>query len=128
MAAKIIWELAETRVKRQQDSRCEVFHLVGPRTVTWGSLLPAIHRHFAAQVVTFPKWVESLSKFETSDSEVEEKPALKLLDFFKSLTSLLEWKQPPWETKRAEEASETLRDLPAIDEKMMDLYLDQWGL
>lgn len=101
---------------------------MNPRTVTWRPLLPAIHRHFAAQVVTFPEWVDFLSKVETSDTELEEKPALKLLDFLKSLAGLLEWKQPPWETKRAEGASATLRDLPAIDENMMDLYLTQWGI
>ncbi|KAJ9646719.1 hypothetical protein H2204_000411 [Knufia peltigerae] len=109
LAAKVIWEFAETRIKRQRDFR-------------------SIHRHFAAQVVTFPEWVDFLSKVETSDTELEEKPALKLLDFLKSLAGLLEWKQPPWETKRAEGASATLRDLPAIDENMMDLYLTQWGI
>ncbi|KEF56727.1 uncharacterized protein A1O9_06917 [Exophiala aquamarina CBS 119918] len=127
MAASVVVEFAQARQTSQNESRCEFFHLINPTRVTWESLLPAIHRRFAAKVVSFTEWVDKVKLIKLTDNAISETPAVKLVDFLEGLESLRDWKQPPWETLRAQKASKTLRDLPPFNADLMALYLRQWN-
>lgn len=61
-----------------------------------------------------------------TDNALLETPAVKLVDFLQGLEALKDWKQPPFETIRAQTASKTLKSLPPVSEELMDLYLRQW--
>lgn len=101
---------------------------MNPTETTWSSLLPAIHRHFPAQVVSFEAWVDALASTEATPEEIARKPALKLLEFFRGLAAPVDRKYFPIETNRTKAASETMRNLAPPTEALMELYLNQWGL
>ncbi|KIW17956.1 hypothetical protein PV08_05151 [Exophiala spinifera] len=126
--ARIVSEIVETRLSSELEIPCDVFHLVNPRKTSWRSLLPAIHRQFAARAVSFEAWVESLRSIEITDDSVTEMPALKLLDFLQNMAAQQDYKPPPLETVRAQMASRTMRELPPVDEALLELYLRQWKL
>ena len=126
--AVIVSEIVETRVSSERELPCDVFHLVNPRETSWRYLLPAIHRQFPAKAVTFKDWVEKLHSIEITEESVAEKPALKLLEFLRNMAAQQDYKPPPLETTRARMASRTMRELPPVDEALLELYLRQWKL
>jgi len=100
---------------------------MNPTSVTWESILPAIHRRFAARVISFTEWVDKVKAIRLTDEAISEAPAVKLLDFLQGLESLKDWEQPPWETKRAQKASKAMREIPPFNADLMALYLQQWN-
>ena len=58
--------------------------------------------------------------------DLVEKPALKILDFYKSIAA--SGKAGPWpETSKTQGASGTLKNLNAIDVPLMENWMMQWG-
>ncbi|BCR86507.1 putative secondary metabolism biosynthetic enzyme [Aspergillus chevalieri] len=129
--ASIMLDLISTRRETQShsDSRCAVFNLVNPSVTTWDTLLPAIQAVYPVQPVPITEWIRELEKIENPTAEeIVEKPALKLLDFYRGLVDDEEGAlSVPIDVGATKEASRTMNSLGAISEELMANWLVQWG-
>ena len=121
-------EIVHTRQKTQLESRFAVFHLVNPTPTTWKLLLEPIHTFYAVQVVEMKHWIEELERISSpSDEDLANKPALKLLDFYRSLVEGEGALSVPLSLEQARAASRTMRSLTPITPDLMMNWLKQWG-
>ena len=108
--------------------RARVYNLVNPERVSWGDLVPVLQERLGVEkVVDLKEWIVMLEQFDGTDlEELSSKPALKLLDLLRDLEAgngdLV------FETRGAMGVSETLRELRAVGDKWMRVWLEQWGL
>lgn len=78
------------------------------------------------QPVSFTEWCDELASIKNpSDQEVREKPALKLLDFYRGL-STDQAMSAPFETEMTQKASETMAALGPVTSDLMMNWLNQW--
>ncbi|KAF3899511.1 Non-canonical non-ribosomal peptide synthetase [Trichophyton interdigitale] len=125
--ATIIIEIVESRRTTEAESRCSVFHLVNPLTTTWESLLTPLHERYAVQRVSMEEWIEELEKIQNpSAQDMLEKPALKLLPFYKSLVEGEGALSVPICVRRAREASKTMQSIGPISANLMATWINQW--
>lgn len=77
--------------------------------------------------VSLQDWIQALESFTNPTAQdLVEKPALKILDFYKSIAA--SGKAGPWpETSKTQGASGTLKNLNAIDVPLMENWMMQWG-
>lgn len=121
-------DLIATRRRTQSDTRCSVFHLVNPASTSWKSLLPAIVERYGVQPVELSDWIMDLERIENpSAEEIEEKPALKLLGFYRCLVKSEGASLAPIEVSRTKEASATMTSLGPISPELMANWMDQWA-
>lgn len=109
----------------------QVYHLVNPRTTSWKQLYPVIQSFYKdsnidLDVVDYDDWVNELRKLPQTKENAEAIPGLKLLGFYESLSPGSEMGLPALVTKRAEEASRSLREGRAVDGEAMKKWLKQW--
>lgn len=123
--ANIIVEL--TQAEREG---LQIYNLVNPSVVAWSSLLPAVVKRYPeVQAVPLEEWVERLGHANEDDQdEVATKPALKILDWFVDLEKALTSTGPRqgYETGQGVEVSRTMARLPAVSERWMSIWLEQW--
>ncbi|DAA77804.1 TPA_exp: putative NRPS-like enzyme [Trichophyton benhamiae CBS 112371] len=125
--ATIIIEIVESRRMTEAESRCSVFHLVNPLTTPWESLLTPLHERYAVQRVSMEEWIAELEKIQNpSDQDMLEKPALKLLPFYKSLVEGEGALSVPICVRRAREASKTMQSMGPISANLMATWINQW--
>lgn len=76
--------------------------------------------------VSLQDWVQTLESFtHPTAQDLVEKPALKILDFYKAIAA--SGKAGPWpETSKTQGVSETLKNLNAIDVPLMENWMMQW--
>jgi thioester reductase-like protein len=131
---------------------CHVFNLVNPRHVSWQSILPTItstlstvprlrkghEEKTVVETVSFDRWIEQIrqdmdiwmsSHAHDSHQQLEAlfdvNPAVKLLDFYEAEARI----QKPcnnWDTRRAERASVTLRELEGIHGIWLEKWIRDW--
>lgn len=99
---------------------------MNPKVAEWQALIPAVTKYFDMEPVDLQTWIGTLESFANpAESDLKDKPALKILDFFKGIS--LSGKAGPWtETTRTQAASKTLRCLKAIDGPLMENWMNQW--
>ncbi|CAI7655071.1 unnamed protein product [Penicillium glandicola] len=126
VTAKVIIDIVRTRRGTQEDEPCAAFHIVNPRAAQWQSLIPAVTKYFDMEPVDIKTWIETLESFTNpTESDLQDKPALKILDFFKAISFADE--AGPWtETTKTQAASKTLQRLGAIDAPLMENWIKQW--
>lgn len=125
--AQITLELVATRRNTQADCRCAVFHLVNPSAASWTSLIAPVQKHYAVEAVDPSEWINDLEKIEhPSDDDVARLPALKLLDFYRSLFHN-QAMSAPMEVRKTIEASATMKSLGPIGPELMGNWLKQWA-
>ena len=72
-------------------------------------------------------WIQTLEGLNNiTEQDLIDKPALKLLDFFKAIARGKEPGPRP-ETVKTQLASKTLKDLKAIDAPLMENWMKQWS-
>lgn len=129
----------------------KVYNLVNPRPVTFESLLPALQeKGIADEVVPFEDWIEALERSAHDPAArkrpAEENPAVKLVDFYRSLI-------PPttttngngkrvnghdngggggeddytWQVDNTLRASLTASAMKPVNTEWMKLWVDRWG-
>ncbi|CAG8396619.1 unnamed protein product [Penicillium salamii] len=127
ITAKVITDIVRSRRATQDDERCAAFHIVNPETADWQSLLPAVIEYFDAEPVPLTQWTQTLESFVSpTEMDLQDKPALKILDFFRTIAMGDE--SGPWtETTKAQEASNALRQLEAVDASLVKNWMEQWG-
>ncbi|KAI1147213.1 hypothetical protein F4825DRAFT_471765 [Nemania diffusa] len=128
---KVIVELAIHAPPPPPDAAggATVYHAVNPQTAAWADLLPAVTRHLgrgeeAVKVVPLETWVGALRASEARVADIAENPAVKLLDFYESLT---EAGGTTLSTERTLGASPTLSAVGPIQSQWMDNWMKQWA-
>ncbi|RDW80997.1 putative NRPS-like enzyme [Aspergillus mulundensis] len=136
--ATIILEILTTRLQATQsepkaDADATFFHLTNPTKTPWSSLLPSIQASLSAssQVPVTPTplaiWLNELEKIKNpTDDDIADKPALKLLPFFRGLTSG-ETLTAEISTDKAQAASGTMAALKGVDGGLIKNWIRQWG-
>ena len=127
VTAKVIADIVRTRRVTQEEEICAAFHIVNPKKAEWESLIPAITKFFDVELVDVHTWVKTLEGFiNPTESDLKDKPALKILDFFKAITYSDE-AGPSTETTKTELASKTLKNLKEIDAPLFENWMKQWN-
>lgn len=121
-------EIVHTRHGDQSETPTAVFHLTNSKPAQWSSLIPAIREKYQVEPVNFSAWVAELESIQNpSSADVAEKPALKLLSFYRGLVDESHAAMAvPLDVSKAKEASETMRSLGPISAPLMSNWLQQW--
>ncbi|PWY76131.1 NRPS-like enzyme [Aspergillus sclerotioniger CBS 115572] len=124
--ATITTELMHTRRQNQSHTSHAVYHLVNPSKTAWSTLVPAIEaRYPGIEAIPLDTWLNELEAIKNpSESEVHEKPALKLLDFYRGLAG--EVLSAEISVERTRGGSRTMEGLGAVTEQLMGNWLEQW--
>ncbi len=120
------------------SSQASVYHLVNPTKITWSSLLPAVvarlqnaKKGAEVKVVSWPQWVEAVTRLAAENHREEDLSATKLTDFFNSLTSKpgedTQDRRATFDTTLAVANSNHFKQLSAVNGNWMDIWLEQWG-
>lgn len=119
-------EIVQSRHAGQSTSA--VFHLTNSETTEWSTLLPAIQQKHNVKAVEFKEWVAELETIQNPTSaEIAEKPALKLLSFYRGLVDEEHGAMSvPLDVKKTKEASRTMEALGPISPALMQNWLEQW--
>jgi len=134
LAAKSVVEIAEARSKQVRQSGSALLsmsHLVNPSITSWTSLVSAIKRSLSEEtgkevrVVPFQEWLKELSSSPRTAEAAEQRPGIKLLDFYEGL-AMEGAGLPRLATKLTSELSETVKGMDAIDAELMEKWLRQW--
>ncbi|RYP15960.1 hypothetical protein DL765_005400 [Monosporascus sp. GIB2] len=127
--AQCIVELA-TSPTDGEGAGATVFHAVNPKHTAWADLLPAVARCLdpakGIETVPLEEWVDALRESSSETGDVDQNPAIKILDFYsnlvhKSATPVL------LDTKRAGGLSKTLERLEPIQEAWIENLMRQWA-
>lgn len=79
-------------------------------------------------MVDLQRWLAALDTIANpTEADLENKPALKILEFYWGLLDNAGRWISPVETVRALSASETMRRLGPVDAPLMENWLKQWG-
>lgn len=114
---------------RRADKAVDTVHLVHPYPRLSRAIFEVVAEHLDIPLVPFSYWVEQLSL--VSEADVENVPALKLLEWLKAD---LEWESeggeaigiPPLHSEVAMRLSKRLRDAHPIQSRDVLLWLDYW--
>lgn len=121
-------ELVDSRRATQTDSRCSVFHLFNPSATSWVSLLHAMKDYYRVQPVDLSEWIRDLESISNPSAEdIAAKPALKLLDFYRSLVEGEGAMSAPIGLTETMHASKTMRALGPISGELLTNWLRQWS-
>jgi thioester reductase-like protein len=115
-------------LQSSSNSKTHVFHAVNPVSTHWSKLLPVIAASMPdILVVEYEEWLSELRRSEESLdlSCYEKNPAIKLLGYFNSLTA--DMPRPVFDTMQTCLASETMRNLPAVQQDWVARWMEQWG-
>ncbi|KAL8833479.1 MAG: hypothetical protein Q9170_004253 [Blastenia crenularia] len=112
--------------RRFASKQCSFFNLVNPHLTPWSTILETLQAHLGIEVtVSLAQWIQRLEQVDATDPKsIARFPAIKILDFFRSLA---EYGDVRYSTQKAVAASETMANLPAIDGEAMEVWLGQWG-
>ncbi|KAJ5760131.1 hypothetical protein N7520_007287 [Penicillium odoratum] len=126
--ASIITDIVQTRHDDRSEFPHAVFHLTNHRTVPWSSLIPAIQQKYKVEAVDFASWVAELGNIQNPSSvEVAEKPALKLLIFYRGLADESQASlSVALDVQKTKEASKTMNSIQPISASLMSNWLEQW--
>jgi thioester reductase-like protein/aryl carrier-like protein len=102
-------------------------HFVNPTKTYWKDIAdvvgPKIDRRL--KVVPLADWIDSLAALSERSADVDDVPALKLLDFLQSMSEETVG-APTYSTKSAQAASRSLREVEPVSEKWIECWLTQW--
>lgn len=125
--AKIVVDITQSRRATEDITRIAAFHLVNPHTSSWESLIPVIQKYYNADVVDIHDWMAALEAFSNpTDGDLQDKPALKIIDFYRGLASSHGTFTSMMETAKTQSASKAMRVLGPIDGAIMENWIKQW--
>jgi hypothetical protein len=125
--ANITLEILQTRRSVLSEETNAVFHLTNPNRSKWSSLIPAVQVKYPVQVVSLEEWLDELDGIvDPSEQEILEKPALKMLQFYRGLTtdSTL---SAEISVAQAKQASKIMAMLGPVSRTQMSNWINQWG-
>lgn len=116
-----------------RDSSSEILHLTHPKSVAWNVLFSYIASKLQVDLVPYSDWLLRLEATETRVA-VGQNPALRLLDFYKSVATKIDSTEaaglPKLITDAARTASAALRNdsLLAVGPEDAQKWLEYWKL
>lgn len=127
-AARVLIDLAKSRLRTQLTKKLDTFHLVNPKIARWEDLVTSVIDYYnehdvKLEVVEWVEWLDHLKGLPVSPEEVTRVPGLKLMDFYEGLSA---GGLPRMETQRTEKYSITLRELAPIRKELITKWLRQW--
>lgn len=104
------------------------FHLTNWATAPWCSLVPVIQEEYDVEPVELTEWVAELERVENpSSADIADKPALKLLPFYRALVNEQNAAMSvALDVSKAKEASATMKALEPVSPALMKNWLSQW--
>ncbi|KAJ6094742.1 hypothetical protein N7467_002255 [Penicillium canescens] len=124
--ADIIEEIMHTRLEQQEEHISATFHVVNPHTSSWQDLIRPIKSKYDLTDVDLSEWIHELELIShPMTQDMQKKPSLKLLPFYRGLTSP-DKTSSKIDTSKAERASSTIRNLQPISADLMEIWLQQW--
>ncbi|KAF4542643.1 Ochratoxin a non-ribosomal peptide synthetase [Lasiodiplodia theobromae] len=137
-AGRTVVEVSLAKARRHaaivsgSEERLDVFHVQNPRAARWEHLVPVIREWYGrrgreVRAVEFDEWLDALRRVPLTDAdEVAKKPGVKLIDFYEGL-KMEGGALPPMETRHTQELSPCLRELKAVDGRLFENWMEQWG-
>lgn len=112
----------------QSSHGARVFHAVNSKVAAWADLVPvlqgALGGEEAIDIVPLETWLEALRNSASETNDIEANPALKLLDFFQSLNSVVTVRL---ETQLTIGASPALAALRPVQVEWVENWARQWS-
>ncbi|PHH68649.1 hypothetical protein CDD82_374 [Ophiocordyceps australis] len=111
-----------------------VYNIVNPKLSPWMTFVKALQSRLgdSVQTLTLAEWTVALVGTDPkSMSDAAATSSTKLLPFFQHLAQTAAKGvalQPRFETGKAIAASKTMADMEAIDERVIDIWLQQWDI
>ncbi|KAL4894587.1 hypothetical protein BDV59DRAFT_200924 [Aspergillus ambiguus] len=126
--SSIVTEIVHARHRPAFKESPAFFHLTNRETASWSSLIPAIQEIFHVEPVELREWVAELGRIRNpSSADIADKPALKLLPFYRALADEQDAAMSvALDVSRAKAASATMRVLGPISPALMKNWLSQW--
>lgn len=121
-----------SRGEASDISQSKYYHFVNPARKSYTDFVPFLAKKLgkeeALKIVSLREWVALLAN-EAQGKEAFESSAsgISLLGFFQSLISS-DRSPPPLDTKLTESQLPRFRDVTAVSEEWMEMWLNQWGL
>lgn len=140
LMASVVAELLQSLESNREPNTPlpSVYNLVNPRQTSWIDLLPTVQERLGGpskiRVTPLSEWVETLEKSATNNHGyvTDDNPAVKLLDFFKSLAKNgdlpTETVNGLFEVAALKKDSAAARELQPVSPDWMRTWIDQWGL
>ncbi|KAF7592004.1 hypothetical protein BBP40_000784 [Aspergillus hancockii] len=127
IVAKAVVQITESRRVTEGSTRAAAFHIVNPHTANWEALIPTIQKYYDAGIVDIHDWIAALvSIANPTDVDLQDKPALKILDFYRGLLGEHGSFTGVMEKSKTQAASKAMRDLGPIDEAIIENWIKQW--
>lgn len=137
--SKVLLEILRSASADSATELTQIFHVVNPQAGSWASDIAAavvpMYPKGDISTVTMEHWVEKLrlsvdEAAKTGNFDIETSPALRLLDFFSNTVSGSSTEQRPrWlSSLKAEQSSNTLRDLGPLKKDWLWEWMVQWGI
>ena len=112
-----------------------VYNIVNPSTTTWPEIVPFIQSacNVKLELVSFSEWLEALQysgldpHIDSNRTEIEKNPALKLLQYLKSMEQQAEQPTAVFSTEETVKASKTLARLQPVTAEWLGNWMRQWG-
>ena len=133
IAAQAVLELALSRPSHKQGE-VACFNLVNPRPVPWSDLVSAVREFYVSsgrvmETVDMEDWVRHLQEVGASkegSEDVEQYPALRLLDFFQGLANGEQGVQCSFGTGLSVKRSAAMAELAPVDGGLMKKWCEGW--
>ncbi|KAF2875490.1 hypothetical protein BDV95DRAFT_561998 [Massariosphaeria phaeospora] len=127
--ARSVVELATSSTP--EEAGATVYHAVNPQRTSWKELLPVfahcLQTDKEIQIVPFAEWAHALRESASTTEDINENPAIKLLDFFAGVASKAEGEATILETRKTVCVSSSLAGLEAVQEEWVENWMKQWA-
>ena len=129
--ASIVLEISGVADSRSMEEFTGYFHAINPNPVDWPSLIPAVREFYGERIqrtVSLEEWISALEKSQVDILNVEENPAVKLLDTYRSAAEGVEngFRASLIDTTRTESYSVTMRNMEKVSPELMKRWCKQW--
>ncbi|KAI1094916.1 male sterility protein-domain-containing protein [Rostrohypoxylon terebratum] len=103
-----------------------VYHAVNPQPTSWGTLVNTVAQHLGLDTVSWDEWIVALRKSGSNIEDVAQNPAIKILDFFDSLSNK-GYEPLHFDTRETVRVSQTLANLGPVHEGWIEIWMRQWS-
>ncbi|KAK0744490.1 hypothetical protein B0T21DRAFT_429030 [Apiosordaria backusii] len=131
LAARAVVDLSLSSHHSSTSAVPQTFNLVNPHIVPWSLLVPGIQEFYAPtrkiEAIPYADWVDELKGISptATDEQIEQMPALKLLDFFEGLNAAAT-AEVRFATAHAVAKSKAMAGLGGITGRMMRKWMEEW--
>jgi thioester reductase-like protein/aryl carrier-like protein len=102
-------------------------HFVNPRKTYWRDIAHVVAPKIGSglEVVPLAEWIDELADLSETSADVDNVPALKLLDFLRGMSEETIG-APTYSTQSAQAASRSLREVTPVSVAWIECWLSQW--